>query len=339
MHVHDGIERVSPELALKRGSAIDVLLHEYYPVRHPQLHVVPGALNLDAIGPVGRRDEVGVLRKAVLAMPHALAGHYLHSPTAATMKSINTHRAFKQHAGLVETLLANDVEVYLMRMPHGATEAMYCMDPVSAIANTVMVFNMAEPARKLETPLYQGGSRMKPGASAEGGDHLQVFHEGAIHYLQGFNSLRANEESVVAVKDFLLQLKSRHAIEHHAISLQGENTLHLDCVVNYFGEGASRGLVVCEESITNQNDITLLQRLTQTPDERVLVVTREQAERGATNFANLSPQKLMIPDSKYTKLVADFAKSLGIEVVLLKFDESDKKDGWVRCNIGQLLRL
>ncbi|MBC7794056.1 MAG: hypothetical protein H7Z43_10140 [Clostridia bacterium] len=239
MHVDDGIERVSREVALQRGSAIDVLLHKYYPVGHPRLRVVSGALNLDAIGKVGRRDEVGLLRKAVLAMPHALAGHYLHSPTAATMRSINTHRAFKQHADLVKTLLEHGVKVYLMRMPHGATEAMYCMDPVSAIANTVMVFNMAKPARKLETPFYQGGSRMQPGASAEGGEHLQAFHKGAIHYIQRFDSLRANGQSVEAVKFFLhqLALKRGHVIEHHAIRLRGENTLHLDCVTNYFGKG------------------------------------------------------------------------------------------------------
>jgi len=166
------------------------------------------------------------------------------------------------------------------------------------------------------------------------------FHDGAIHYLQGFESLRANEESVEAVRRFLqgVARDRGQAIEHHPIRLRGENTLHLDCVAGYFGEGATRGLIVCPDSMADQNDITLLQRLTQTPDDRVLVISQEQAERGATNFASLSPQKVIIPSSKYTEPVAQFAEKLGVEVVRQTLVESDKKDGWAHCNIGVLQR-
>ncbi|MEZ0313389.1 MAG: hypothetical protein ACAI38_16580, partial [Myxococcota bacterium] len=183
---NDGLVRLPKTFQAERQAALAALLRHYYPVGHAGLHVC-SKLDLDAIGRVGRRDEVGKLAKAALAIPHALSGDFFGSPlTSEGDVRIDTHLAFTHHAKLVRDLLERGCEVYLMVQPGGATEAVYNTDVLTAIADWLVVSSLRWQQRRVEQLAYTGGIQLDrdvPGkGSIEWGDTLQVVR-GGKHYL------------------------------------------------------------------------------------------------------------------------------------------------------------
>jgi N-dimethylarginine dimethylaminohydrolase len=326
----------------ERSAALHVLLRHYYRYGHTRLHVVR-SVDLDTIGPVGRRDEVSPLAKAVLAVPHALAGDYRFSPLAAHGPRINTHRALTDHARLVTALLDRGCEVFLLLQPNVATEAVYATDIVTGIADVAVVGSALHPARRAEQRIFRGGIRLDvdvpaPG-SVEWGDTLHATR-GGVHYLvQGYNSMRGTSESVTRVAKLIACLNERGAaIEHVPVELSGSDTLHLDYAANYAGVGRTRSMLVAPDAIADNNMIDRLQWIFSVPSGGVFEVDRRSMLDAAANISCPNPREVFIADNRATKPAQAFLASRGLTVTPLPFHMT-RKDGALHCCIGQLLRL
>ncbi len=339
----DGVVRLPRTAKAERQAALDALLRHYYPVGDARLRVCR-TLNLDAIGRVGRRDEVGKLTKAALAIPHALSGDFFGSPlTSEGDVRIDTHLAFTHHAKLVRDLLERGCEVYLMVQPGGATEAVYNTDVVTGIADKAVVSSLRWQQRRFEQAAYSGGVQLDrdvPGkGSIEWGDTLQAVRNGKHYLLQGFSSMRGTLESVERLGRLVHRLNQDGAnIVHVPIQLAGDKTLHLDYAANYAGQGATRSMLIAPHAIANQNDIERMQWIFGVPDGGTLVIPPDAMLHAGANIACPNPGEVFVADNEHCAATADFLARRGIVVILSPFHMT-LKDGAYHCCIGQLLRL
>ena len=339
----DGVVRLPRTARAERTAALDALLRHYYPVGHGKLRIV-SKLDLDGIGRVGRRDEVGKLTKAVLAIPHALSGDFFGSPlTSEGNVRIDTHLAFSHHAKLVRDLLERGCEVFLMVQPGGATEAVYNTDVVTGIADKAVVSSLRWAQRRFEQLAYTGGLQLDrdvPGkGSVEWGDTLQAVRGGKHYLLQGFSSMRGNLDSVERLGRLVHRLNKDGAnIVHVPIQLAGEKTLHLDYAANYAGQGATRSMLVAPHAIADQNDIDRMQYIFDVRDGGVLSIPPEDMLHAGANIACPNPGEVFVADNQHCAATAEFLTRRGVFVILSPFHMT-LKDGAYHCCIGQLLRL
>ena len=322
------------------------LVAAYYPVDHPKLHFVEGRLDLKKIGPLGRTDEVGKLKKVALTVPQGLGGDWTFSPLAKSKGfELDLNRALEQHAKLTKTLLDRGVEVYLLAQPDKASEAVYATDTLTAIGNTAMIGNPKHEARKLETEKFKGGVQLETFGGSKGpiefGDVLLAHSGGTQFVFQGYQSWRSTEESVDALKNALGYLESRGNIDpfvHIPVRLTGDDTLHIDYVTNYAGEGSQRRMTLYREGIADPSAIERMMQALGIDKSQVIEISREEMLAGAANIESIDPRTVMVIDNPGTQRVIAALQRAGLEVITLPFDQMSQKDGTVHCCTAPLLR-
>jgi N-dimethylarginine dimethylaminohydrolase len=324
-----------------RTLAEDVAAKHYYPLGHPRLHVVRH-LDLNKIGPVGRYDEVAPLKTVILTMPTALAGAFDGSPNAKVRPRINTHRAFQDHARLTREVLKRDATVYLLIQPWQATEASFSTDVTTGVGKWIVVSSPLEGVRREELKAYSGGWRLDDDGRKDGpvefGDTLQAWRDGVHYFIQGYNSMRGDTNSIERVAAMIHAMRKQGANTVHVpVKLAGEDTLHIDYASNYAGEGAKRSMLVAPHAFADANDIERLMDIFEVPKGGLFVVGYEDMLQGAANISCPNPREVFMGDDAPTDAVADFFRSRGLEIVRLPFQHK-KKDGRYHCAMGQAHR-
>ena len=322
------------------------MVRAYYPIDHPNLHIVDDGLNLDRLPGLGRTDETGRLRKVALAVPYALGGEWKFSPLAqAKGFEFDLDKALEQHSRLTKFLLDRGVEVYLQLQPEGASEAVYATDSVTGVGKTAFIGNPKHEARKLETDAYEGGVPLAKFGGADGpiefGDVLLFHKDGKQYVFQGYNSWRGTTESIEAMRVALSFLERQGQVDevvHVPIELSGEGTLHLDYVFNYAGTGDKRIMTVYPEGLADPSQADALARILDVPEERVIRVTKEEMLDGAANLSSFGPDEVMYIDNAHTARVAAEMRKHGLNVTQFEYDQMSQKDGTLHCCIGQLDR-
>lgn len=324
---------------------LEDLAAAFYPLDHPKLHLVSGVIDLDKIG-VGRTNETGKLTKVALSMPYALGGDWKFSPMAQSKGfDFDLCKALEQHAALAKHLIDSGVEVYLQLQVEGASEAVYATDTVTGIGKTAFVGNPKYEARKLERDAYSGGVDLAKFGGAKGpiefGDVLLFEKNGTQYVFQGYNSWRGTEASVDAMRTALKFLQKRGDIENFElvpIELSGEDTLHLDFVVNYAGEGDRRVMTVWPEGLADPKMVDKLSQILDVPEDRIIRVNKDEMLHAAANLENLSPTEVLYVDNEHSQRVAGEMRKHGLTVTQFKFDQMTQKDGALHCCVGQLAR-
>ena len=329
--------------AVERRAQLQLIANAFYPVGHPNLHIATH-LDLNAIGPVGRYDEVGTLKTVGLTMPHALAGEYRKSPKAKAAPAIDLTLALEHHAALTRFFLERGTKVFLMLQDDRASEAVYNTDIATAIGSSIVVASPLEQERILERAAYSGGTSMAPAprgkvAAVEFGDFLLARRGDVIYALQGYGSMRGTEASVDRLAATLKRIKLDKGlnIQHVPIHLKGADTLHLDYATNYAGAGATRSMLVCPDAIADQNDIERLRWIFEASDRGVFTVSMPEMLDAAANISNYSPSETLIAANEKTEATAEFLRSRGITVHASPFHMTEK-DGSYHCCVGQYLR-
>ncbi len=325
-----------------RRKGEDVAIKFYYPVGHPRLHVVDH-LNLDAIGPVGRTDEVSTLRTCILVPPTALAGEFTDSPGAGEQR-INTHRAFCNHAWRVRELLKRGTTVYLLRQPVHATEGSFATDIATAIGNDMVLSSPLLDVRRAELAAYSGGQRIDDDGRDDGpiewGDVLQATRDGVHYVMQGWNSMRGTEQSLERLERYLFsRRKEGKESVHVPIHLDGADTLHHDYAAGVAGkpEDGTRCLLVAPHAFADKNELAFLQWIFEASDQNVKTVTKEEMLAGACNISCLNPREVFQAEHRLTEGTGEFMRSRNINVLRHPY-EHGKKSGNDHCGMGQALR-
>lgn len=339
-----------PSAALKLE--LEQAIQEHYPLAHPKLHVVSGPLALDSLQNLSRRDETGRLKVAALAIPYGLDGPWVHSPNArARGFVVNLNEALAEHANLTRLLLDRGVEVYLIKPDAKASEAVYATDVVTTIGRRAVVASPLHPTRQRETAEYAGGLRLSAfgppnqEGPVEFGDVMLSKSGDRLVVLQGVGSWRGTPASFDRLDRALVFESANNELGEHTtgvvhipVRLSGEGTLHLDYVLNYAGEGASRVMTVCPEGLANPSDVERLARVLEVPSERIIRIDKAEMLAAAANLASLSPTEVVVAKNPKTARVANAIRALGLDVIEIPYEQMTQKDGAIHCSIGQLSR-
>lgn len=330
----------------ERAQFLRQLVDVYYPTSAPGLQVVEGKLDLRKLGKLGRVDEIGSLKRVALAVPYALGGEWFFSPLAKSKGfDFDLDKALEQHAAYTRILLERGVKVSLMLQPEGASEAVYATDTLTAIGKTVLIGNPKHEARRLEIDKFKGGVRLDQfggrDAPIEFGDVLLAHDGQRQHVIQAYQSWRSTEASVEAMRAALKYLQSRQLIdpfELHPVRLSGEDTLHIDYVTNYAGEGQQRRMPLYEPGIADPAAIDDLMRALGVSDKQIIPISYAEMLAGAGNIESIDPRTVSVIDNEGTQRVIGLLQAAGLEVIHPTFDQMSQKDGTVHCVTGQLLR-
>ena len=334
----------------------------YYPLSHPNLHVIrDGPLDLDRLprGQRGRFDEIGRLQHVALSIPHALAKEWRFSPSASMQgHDVKVEKAMKQHGNLAKFLVQNGVHVYLSVPPSAASEAVYNTDIVTGFAQAIALSMPKHEARLLERIGYKGSSArrnldMASSDFGEPGNGPIEFGDIILHtsivdktftVFQGCNSWRSDDASIRRMSDVLKQANSRGLLgtrgyKHVPVWLSGKNTLHLDYVFNYAGFGEKRVLIVHTEGLAEPDaTIAMASKLLDVPPARIITIDEVEMLAGACNLCSLSPDEVMCIESDETQRVIGLMVDAGLQVYPFAYDQISQKDGTIHCSIGQLSR-
>ncbi|MCB9655747.1 MAG: hypothetical protein H6729_16605 [Deltaproteobacteria bacterium] len=310
-----------------------------------------GPLALDTLRNLSRRDETGRLKVAALAIPLGLGGPWVHSPNArANGFAFNLEAALAEHANLTKLLLERGVEVYLIEPDPKASEAVYATDVVTTIGRRAVVASPLHPTRQKETGEYTGGLRLSGfGAPSRGpvefGDVMLSRSGHQLVVLQGIGGWRGTPESFDRLDHALDRERANDElgdgltdVVHVPVQLSGDGTLHLDYVLNYAGDGASRVMTVCPEGLANPGDVDRLARVLNVSSDRIIRINKAEMLAAAANLASISPTEVVMAKNAKTARVANAIRALGLEVIDIPYEQMTQKDGAIHCSIGQLNR-
>ncbi len=290
----------------------------------------------------GASDEVGRLRKVLVRAPgpalEAIAPqHYRPELDALVDPDGNWYytggdapdlaRFHAQHAGLVETLRAEGVEVHVAEsLPFPFTKAGYVRDPLVTVRGGAIIGRLAPRMRRgeeaditrtvagLGLPILattvgsgtlEGGSFMKlrPGLAALG------------------TSVRCNRAGAEQLRSTL----ARIGWELMVVDLPGF-VVHLD--IHFAMVDRDRALVNAEGlPYTFMEDLRAL---------GIELIWAHPEEPWALNLLTLSPGRVLT--STAAPRTAELLRERGIEVLTIPFDEVHRNGGGIHCSTMELLR-
>lgn len=237
-------------------------------------------------------------------------------------------RVHAQHAGLVETLEREGVEVVLAEpLGGGYVKAMYARDPLVTVPGGAIIARMAVRARRGEeaavtrevaaaglpilstitgTGTLEGGSfvKLRPGLAAFG------------------TSIRCNAEGARQLREVL----ARIGWELIVVPLAGY-TIHLDLHL---------AMVDVDRALVDAAGLPFefLERLRV---EGIEIIHADTSEgEWSLNALALSPGRVLMADG--TPRTAELLSAHGVEVVTVEYDELHKNGGGVHCSTMELLR-
>ncbi len=200
------------------------------------------------------------------------------------------------------------------------------------IDDKFIVANMKESVRQVEFP---------------GIEHLlsdlaedQIIHLPSAAFMEGGDVIVHNDHIFVGISkrtnragyEFLKKQfpnKQVHALPLVVTDDPATNVLHLDCAFQPVGHDAA---IIYEKGFASKPEI-LYQVFS---DEQLIKVSSEQKQRMFPNVFSITPNKVVIEEN-FTQL-ADILALKGIESVKVKFKETSKLSGLLRCSTLPLSR-
>ncbi|MBO3697637.1 dimethylarginine dimethylaminohydrolase family protein [Roseivirga sp. E12] len=230
-----------------------------------------------------------------------------------------------------KALLEANVQVLRPRNLEGV-EQIFTRDIGFAIDNKFVIANMREPVRQKEFPGIEqllsdvpksDVLRLPDDVLVEGGDVI-------VHndYVFVGISRRTNMAGYEFLKNHF-QDKSVHALPLEVTDSPQTNILHLDCAFQPVGE---KSAIIYEEGFKSRPEV-----LYDLFDEDDFIrVSLEEKQRMFPNIFSVSPTKVIV-EEQFHRLKEELA-SRGIETVDVKFKETSKLSGLLRCSTLPLRR-
>lgn len=211
-------------------------------------------------------------------------------------------------------------------------EQIFTRDIGFVIDDKFIVANMKEPVRQQEFP----GIEHLVGDLTED----QIIHLPSTAFMEGGDVIVHNNHIFVGISkrtnytgyEFLKKQfphKQVHALPLVVTDDPATNVLHLDCAFQPVGHNDA---IIYEEGFSSKPEI-LYQVFS---DEQLIKVSSEQKQRMFPNVFSIAPDKVIIEEN-FTQL-ADILALKGIESVKVKFKETSKLSGLLRCSTLPLSR-
>lgn len=230
-----------------------------------------------------------------------------------------------------EALLAEGVQVFRPQNIKG-TDQIFTRDIGFVIDNKFVISNMKESVRQKELPgikpilsvIPESDILIPPGeATIEGGD--VILHN--EHVLIGI-SKRTNWAGYEFIKQAFPH-KKVHALTLVVTDSPDSNILHLDCAFQPVGD---RYAIIYTEGFTTKPEI--IYELFD--DEHLIKVDIDQKQRMFPNVFSISPKKVLVEEN-FTELISAL-KEKGIQAIKVKYQETSKLSGLLRCSTLPLVR-
>lgn len=211
-------------------------------------------------------------------------------------------------------------------------EQIFTRDIGFVIDDKFVVANMREPVRQKEfpgiEPLLSGFLdsqivRLPKRALVEGGDVIVCNN----HLFVGI-SKRTNWAGYECLKKEFPE-KEVHALPLEVTDSAATNTLHLDCAFQPVGE---KSCIIYEDGFKSKPEI--LYQLFDKED--MISVSLEEKQRMFPNVFSVAPNKVIIEEN-FVRLKGEL-NAKGIETVDVKFKETSKLSGLLRCSTLPLRR-
>lgn len=211
-------------------------------------------------------------------------------------------------------------------------EQIFTRDIGFVIDHKFVVANMREPVRQKEfpgiEPLLSGIPsaqilRLPKEVMVEGGDVI-VHHN---HLFVGI-SKRTNWAGYEFLKKEFPG-KEVHALPLEVTDSPETNILHLDCAFQPIGE---KSCIIYEDGFKTRPEI-LYQLFDK---DEMIAVSMEEKQRMFPNVFSVAPNKVIIEEN-FTRL-KDELNAKGIETIEVKFQETSKLSGLLRCSTLPLRR-
>lgn len=230
-----------------------------------------------------------------------------------------------------QALKAEGVEVLRPKSIKG-TDQIFTRDIGFVIDNKFVISNMKEPVRQKELPGINAVLAKIPksdiltppsDATIEGGDVI-IHNE---HVLIGI-SKRTNWAGFEFIKQSFPD-KKVHALPLVVTDRPDTNILHLDCAFQPVGD---RYAIIYPEGFLTKPEV-----IYQVFGEMHLIkVDIDQKQRMFPNVFSISPNKVLV-EEHFTELVTAL-EAKGIEAIKVKYQETSKLSGLLRCSTLPLSR-
>lgn len=290
----------------------------------------------------GAWDEVGMLRRVLVRRPGAELAQITADAWDPELGALvdpdgrwywtgaeppDLDRVGLQHAGLIEALRAEGVEVVVADpISQGFVKAMYMRDPLLTLPGGAVIGRMGVRMRRGEEPdvtrliAAQGMpvlATITGTGTLEGGSCIKLSPGVAALGL----SIRCNETGAGQLSEILARL----GWKLHLVPLAG-NSIHLDLHM---------AMVDCDRALVDVEHLpySFIDTLRR---ERIELISAYPGEPWAFNALCLRPGRvLMSTDAPGT---AERLVAAGIEVVTVAYDEIHKNGGGVHCSTIELVR-
>jgi N-dimethylarginine dimethylaminohydrolase len=290
----------------------------------------------------GAHDEVGVLRSVLVRPPSAGLARIsadAWDPEAGALVDpegrwywTDRHppdlgRLAAQHAGLVDALAAEGVEVVVApAMPESFTKSVYVRDPLVTVPGGAIVGRMAVLMRRgeeadLTRVVAAAGmpvlATMTGTATLEGGSFVKL-RDGVAAL---GTSIRCNDEAAGALREVL----ARIGWELVVVPLPGY-TIHLDMHMAMLDVD----LALADVTGLPYTFLTRLQEM------GIGLVRAQPGETWGLNLLGLSPRRVLMAEG--SPETAARLRAAGVEVRTIPYDEVHRNGGGVHCSTMELVR-